>query len=174
MFGLKLLAKLFKALRSGESPGKLAGGFILGMIIGLTPVSSPHNLIVLIVLIVIPVNLGMAIFSFLLFSGFAYLFDPLFHSLGFWILVDIPALQGLWTTMYNSPVLGLSKFNNTVVMGSLIVSLILLLPMYYATKWLVVYYREHIDAKMQKWKIVQMVKSSKIYGLYEKIRNIGV
>ncbi len=27
MFGLKLLAKLFKALRSGESPGKIAGGF---------------------------------------------------------------------------------------------------------------------------------------------------
>jgi uncharacterized protein (TIGR03546 family) len=174
MFGLKLLAKLIKVLRSGESPGKIAGGFILGMIIGLTPIWSLHNLIVLILLIILNVNLGMAVFSFLLFSGFAYLIDPLFHSLGYWILVDIPALQGLWTTMYNTPVIGLSKFNNTVVMGSLVVSIIMLFPAYFAAKWFVIYYREHIDAKMQKWKIVQMVKSSKIYNLYEKIRNIGV
>jgi len=174
MFGLKLLAKLFKALRSGESPGKIAGGFILGMIIGLTPIWSLHNLIVFILLIILNVNLGMAIFSFLLFSGFAYIFDPMFHSLGFWILVEIPALKGLWTTMYNAPIIGLSKFNNTVVMGSLVVSLVLLIPAYFAVKWFVVYYRQHIDAKMQKWKIVQMIKGSKIYNLYEKIRNIGV
>lgn len=174
MFGLKLLAKLFKALRSGESPGKIAGGFILGMIIGLTPIWSLHNLIVFILLIILNVNLGMAIFSFLLFSGFAYLFDPMFHSLGFWMLVDVPALKGLWITMYNTPILGLSKFNNTVVMGSLTVSLALLIPAYFAVKLFVVYYRQHIDAKMQKWKIVQMVKGSKIYSLYEKIRNLGV
>ena len=174
MFGLKLIAKLFKVLRSGESPGKIAGGFILGMIIGLTPIWSLHNLLVLLILIIVNVNLGMAIFSFLLFSGFAYLFDPMFHSLGFWILVDIPALKEFWTGMYNTPVVALSKFNNTVVMGSLVVSLILLVPAYFAAKWFVVYYREHIDTKMQKWKIVQVVKGSKIYNLYEKIRNIGV
>jgi len=174
MFGLKLIAKLFKVLRSGESPGKIAGGFILGMLIGLTPIWSLHNLVVLILLIIINVNLGMAIFSFLLFSGFAYVFDPMFHSLGFWILVDIPALKGLWMSMYNTPVIALSKFNNTVVMGSLVVSLILLLPAFFAAKWFVVFYREHIDAKMQKLKIVQVIKGSKIYNLYEKIRNIGV
>lgn len=174
MFGLKLIAKLFKVLRSGESPGKIAGGFILGMLIGLTPIWSLHNLVVLILLIIINVNLGMAIFSFLLFSGFAYVFDPMFHSLGFWILVDIPALKGLWMSMYNTPVIALSKFNNTVVMGSLVVSLILLVPAFFAAKWFVVFYREHIDAKMQKLKIVQVIKGSKIYNLYEKIRNIGV
>ncbi len=144
------------------------------MIIGLTPIWSLHNLIVFILLIILNVNLGMAIFSFLLFSGFAYIFDPMFHSLGFWILVEIPALKELWTTMYNAPIIGFSKFNNTVVMGSLVVSLVLLIPAYFAVKWFVVYYRQHIDAKMQKWKIVQMVKGSKIYNLYEKIRNIGV
>ncbi len=144
------------------------------MIIGLTPVWSLHNLIVLVLLIIINVNLGMAIFSFLLFSAFAYLFDPLFHSLGFWILVDIPALKELWTSMYNTPIIALTRFNNTVVMGSLVVSLLLLVPAYFAAKWFVVYYREHIDAKMQKLKIVQAVKGSKIYNLYEKIRNIGV
>ena len=93
MFGLKLLAKLFKILRSGESPGKIAGGFILGMILGLTPVMSLHNLVVLILIIILNVNMGMAIFSFLLCSAFAYLLDPMFHRLGFWILVDIPALR---------------------------------------------------------------------------------
>lgn len=174
MFGLKLLAKLFKILRSGESPGKIAGGFILGMILGLTPVMSLHNLVVLILIIILNVNMGMAIFSFLLCSAFAYLLDPMFHRLGFWILVDIPALKGLWTAMYNTPVIALTGFNNTVRMGSFVISLILLIPVYFAVKQGVVYYREHLDSRIQKWKIVQVIKGSKIYNLYEKIRKIGV
>ena len=82
MFGLELLAKLFKVLRSGESPNQIAAGFILGMIPGLTPIWNFHNLIVLILLIILRVNFAAAIFSFILFSAFAYIFDPLFHNLG--------------------------------------------------------------------------------------------
>jgi hypothetical protein len=37
----------------------------------------------------------------------------------------------------------------------------------------ILYYRENIDQKMQKWKIVQAVKGSKIYSFYEKIKNLG-
>ena len=88
MFGLELLAKLFKVLRSGESPNQIAAGFILGMIPGLTPIWNFHNLIVLILLIILRVNFAAAIFSFILFSAFAYIFDPLFHSFGYYFLVE--------------------------------------------------------------------------------------
>ena len=60
MIVLKFLSKLFKALRSGDSPGQLAGGFALGMIIGLTPLWSLHNLLVVILIIIIKVNISMA------------------------------------------------------------------------------------------------------------------
>lgn len=173
MIFIKLLGKLLKALSSDASPGQIAGGFVLGMILGLTPFWSLHNLIVILLIILIRVNISMAIFSFLIFSGIAYLFDPLFHSLGYVILVDATFLHGFWVALYNLPLLALSNFNNTVVMGSLVVSLVLVFPMYPLTEKGVVFYREQIDAKVKKWKITKLMKSSKIYSIYTKIRKFG-
>lgn len=173
MFGLELLAKLFKILRSGESPAQIAGGFILGMIPGLTPPLNLHNLIVLLLIIILNVNISAAIFAFILFSAIAYILDPLFHSLGFYLLVDIPALKSFWTAIYNMPVLGLSNFNNTVVLGSFIISILLLLPVYLLMKNFVIVYRERLDSRMQKLKIVQFLKGSKIYSFYEKVKKLG-
>jgi len=173
MFGLELLAKLFKVLRSGESPNQIAAGFILGMIPGLTPIWNLHNLIVLILLIILRVNFAAAIFSFILFSAFAYIFDPLFHSLGYYFLVEQTSLNDFWTTFFNTPVLGLSGLNNTVVLGSFIVSIILLLPVFFLMKEFIIVYRERIDSRLQKLKIVQTIKGSKIYTWYEKIKNLG-
>jgi len=173
MFIVKLLGKLLKALSSGESPRQIAGGFILGMILGLTPFWSLHNLVVILLVIILSVNISMAIFSWLIFSAFAYLLDPLFHSLGYWLLVDVTALRGLWTAMYNIPVVPLTRFNNTVVLGSFVSSLVLLVPMFFVVKRGVVLYREKIHDRVQKLKIVKIVKSSGIYSLYKKIKFYG-
>jgi uncharacterized protein (TIGR03546 family) len=173
MFGIEILAKIIKVLRASASPPQIAAGFVLGMIIGLTPFWSLHNLIVLILIVVVNVNITSVILSYMIFSLFAYIFDPLFHSLGYFVLVDISELHGLWTALYNIPIVALSNFNNTVLMGSLLVSLILLLPVYFLIKTGVIAYRENIDAKIQKWKIVNAIKGSKIYSWYEKLKSIG-
>ena len=173
MFGLEILAKIVKILRSAASPNQIAAGIVFGMIIGLTPFWTLHNIVLIILLIILNINIGSAIFAFVIFSGIGYLADPVFHSLGYFILVDLAFLKGLWTTLYNVPVIALSKYNNTVVMGSLVVSLILTIPIFFLIKRGVIYYRENIDNKMQKWKIVKIVKGSKIYTFYEKIRKLG-
>ena len=170
---IKFIAKLIEILRSAASPNQIACGFVLGMAIGLTPFWSLHNLVIFILIVILNVNITMAIFSFGIFSGLAYLIDPLFHNIGFFILVDLSSLHGLWTAMYNIPILALSKYNNTVVMGSLICSIFLVFPMFFLIKKAVIVYRENIDVKMQKWKIVKVVKGSKIYSIYETIKNIG-
>ena len=174
MFVLEFIAKLIKILRSEISPNQIAWGFVLGMILGLTPFLSLHNLLIVILIIILKVNLATALFSFALFSAIAYLIDPLFHSFGYYILVDMQSLNGFWTWLYNVPVLALSKFNNTVVMGSLVSSLILILPVYFLIKIGVINYREKIDVKIKNWKFIKLIKGTKIYSLYEKIRDLGV
>lgn len=169
MFILEFLAKLFKILRSEVSPSQIAWGMVLGMIIGLTPIWSLHNLILFFLIIILKVNIAMAILSFGIFSGFAYIFDPVFHNLGYYILVDISSLKSLWTTLYNIPVVALSRYNNTVVMGSLTIAILFIFPFYIFSKKFVVVYREKIDPKFQKLKIVQIVKGSKFYSIYQKI-----
>jgi len=171
MLILKYIAKLFKILRSAATPEQIAGGLILGMIPGLTPLGSLHNLVVLFLIIILNVNIAMAIFSFIVFSGIAYLLDPLFHDLGFFVLADITALKGMWTSLYNIPVFALSSFNNTVVMGSLLISILLLFPVFLLSKKGVLAYREKLDPRLQKLKIVQMVKGTKFYSVYDKISN---
>ena len=47
MLIFRFLAKLLKILRSAATPGQISGGFILGMIMGLPPFWSLHNLVVL-------------------------------------------------------------------------------------------------------------------------------
>ena len=174
MFVLEFIAKLIKILRSEISPNQISWGFALGMILGLTPFWSLHNLIVVILIIILKVNLATAIFSFGIFSAIAYLVDPLFHSFGYYLLVDLDSLNAFWTWLYNVPILALSKFNNTVVMGSLIFSIILMIPVYFLVKIGVVNYREKIDVKIKNWKFIKLITKTKIYSLYEKIRDLGV
>jgi len=173
MFGIEILAKLIKILRSGASPNQIAAGFVIGMIIGLTPFWTLHNLILIVILILLNINIGTAIYSFVLFSAVAYLADPLFHSFGYFLLVDLSSLKNLWTYLYNFPVIALSRYNNTVVAGSLAVALLLAFPLFFLAISGIKYYRENIDQKIAKWKIVQVVKGSKIYSFYEKIKNLG-
>ncbi|NQT25861.1 TIGR03546 family protein [candidate division KSB1 bacterium] len=172
MIFLKLLSKFIKVLRSGASPNQIAWGFALGTIPGLTPLACLHNLIVLLLIIIFKINLAAATMALALFSLIAWIFDPFFHSLGFYILVRISTLQGAWTNLYNAPIAPLSLFNNTVVMGSLAVALILVLPNYFWFKWFVRRYRETWNAKIDKWKIVKIMKGSKLVKVYTKIKGM--
>ena len=165
---LKYVAKLLKALSSEASPNQLAGGFILGMIIGLTPVISVHNLFILVLIIILKVNIGMAVLAFLIFSGIAYLADPLFHSFGIWILEN-DGLQDTWTSMYNNELWAITKFYNTVVIGSFISALILCVPMFPLTKVGVVQYRKHIHEKVMKTKFAKALKGTKLYSVYQTV-----
>lgn len=168
---LKYVAKLLKALSSEASPNQLAGGFILGMIIGLTPVLSVHNLLILVLIIILKVNIGMAILAFLIFSGIAYLADPLFHSFGIWILEN-DGLQDTWTSMYNNELWAISKFYNTVVIGSFISALVLCVPMFPLTKVGVVQYRKHIHEKVMKTKFAKALKGTKLYSVYQTVARV--
>lgn len=168
---LKYVAKLLKALSSEASPNQLAGGFILGMIIGLTPVLSVHNLLILVFIIILKVNIGMAILAFLIFSGIAYLADPLFHSFGIWILEN-DGLQDTWTSMYNNELWAITKFYNTVVIGSFISALVLCIPMFPLTKVGVVQYRKHIHEKVMKTKFAKALKGTKFYSVYQTVARV--
>lgn len=168
---LRYIAKLLKALASEASPGQIAGGIILGMIIGLTPLSSLHNLFIIVLILILKVNLGMAFFSFAIFSGIAYLADPIFHSFGIWLL-ELESMQQTWTNMYNNEWWALSKFYNTVVIGSFTAAVLLCIPTYFLAKYGVVQYRKHIHEKVQKWKLVKAFKGTKFYSIYQTVSRV--
>jgi uncharacterized protein (TIGR03546 family) len=173
MFWLKLVTNFIKILREGQTPAQVAGGFALGSILGLSPMLTLQGLLVWLVILVLDVNLSAATFSLGLFALIAYIFDPIFHWFGYFLLVDVGVLKGLWTTLYNAPITPLTRFNNTVVMGSFVTALILFMPIYFGMKKFVIAYRATLGVKMHKLKIYQIIDRSSLVQWYKRLRNLG-
>jgi uncharacterized protein (TIGR03546 family) len=173
MFWLKFIRDFLKVLADGQTPRQIAWGFALGSVIGLSPMFTLQGLVIWIIILILDVNLSSALVAVTLFKILAYLFDPAFHAFGYFLLTGIEPLKGFYTLLYNAPLAPLTKFNNTVVIGSFIAALILLLPVYFGMKYFVIEYRKRIHDKMKKWKVYQIINQSKFVGYYKKIRNLG-
>ncbi|MFH1369530.1 MAG: TIGR03546 family protein [Elusimicrobiota bacterium] len=169
MFWLKLLKRIITILQSEISPSQVAWGFALGSIMGLTPFSALHNYFVFVLILMLNVNMSSATLAVIVFSFIGMLMDPLAHKIGYYLLVTNQSLNSTWVSLYNMPVVPFTRFNNTVVLGSLVISLILFLPVYFAAKKFIVYYRAHFKDKVAKWKIMKLFKVSNIAGTsYQK------
>lgn len=168
---LKLLAKLLKVLNSEAEPGQISIAICLGMIAGLTPLMSVHNLLVLLLALLIRVNLSAFILGTVFFSGLAYAMDPAFHTIGLRVL-KAQALEGLFTAMYNNPLLRITRFNNTIVLGSLLASLAAFVPMAFLLNFLIRKYREHLLAWVRKTRIAQIITGSKLYSIYQNVSSL--
>jgi uncharacterized protein (TIGR03546 family) len=165
---VRTLAKFLKILNSDAAPGQISLGFGFAMIAGLTPVISLHNLVVLFLVLVLRVNLSSFLLGFALFSGLSFALDPLFHRIGLTVLTA-PALEGFWTALYNSTLWRLERFNNSVVMGSLIVSLSLFAPLVLIGNRLVQAYRDHILTWVKSTRLMQVFRLSKLHEYYETV-----
>jgi uncharacterized protein (TIGR03546 family) len=141
MIFIKLLAKLIKILRSGVDPRQIAAGFMLGAILGLLSLRTLLAAPVLLALILLNVNLAAAFVGLLLFRLIAYVADPLIHGLGYLVLVDLHGLHDLWTALSSMRIVPLTRFNNTLVMGGLILSVVLAVPVFWGVKRLIIGYR---------------------------------
>lgn len=164
------LAKLLKALSSDASPWQLAFGIMLGMMVGLTPIWRLHNLIILFVVLFMRVNLSTFLVSLTLFSGLAYLFDPMMINIGESLLTN-PDLQASWTSLYNTNLGQLSQFFHTLTLGSLVISLIFAPVLLLLSKFLIVQYRERFMVWANKLKLVQFLKGSRVFQLYMDMRS---
>jgi len=168
-----MLAKLLKALNAEGSPSQISGAFVLGMIIGFTPLGTPHNLLILFFALVLRINLTGFLLAWGVFSAIAYLLDPVFITLGEHLLTH-PELKETWRGMYVVDAWRVTRFNNTLVLGSLVVSLVMALPAFFLFNLLIRQYREHVLAAVQTSKIVQMLKANKLYRIYNALTVEGV
>jgi uncharacterized protein (TIGR03546 family) len=163
---LKLIRSLFKTLHSDGSPTQLALGVALGAALGLTPIANAHNLLVILLLAVLNVSFAAGLLAWGVFVPVGFMLDPVFDRVGRWMLMDVPSLRSLWTTWDNVPGLALTNFNNTVVLGSVVVWLLLFLPIYFAAHFGVVRYRATIGERIKNSKYFKLMEASQLYNVY--------
>lgn len=165
---LRALAKLLIILNSETNPSQISLAFCFAMVVGFTPLWTPHNILVVFLLLVLRANLSAFILGWALFSSLAFALDPIFHSLGLAILTA-SALEPLWTSLYNSTLWRIENFNDSIVAGSLCVSLVGFLPLFAASNALVRRYREHLLAWFMRTRLMTFVKASRFYGVYQRV-----
>jgi uncharacterized protein (TIGR03546 family) len=166
---LKLLQSIIKTLHSDGTPGQVAAGIALGSALGLTPLVNVHNLVIFAAIVLLNVSFGGGMLGWALFVPVGFILDPIFDGLGRGLLVA-PSLRGLWTSMYNVPLVPYTNFNNTVVLGSVVGWLVLALPIFFGARYGVARYRATIGERVRRSRFYQVVTASKVYNIYKLFR----
>lgn len=162
---LKQLFGLLKLLNSETGQNQIAAGIAAGFILGMTPAFSLQTLIVFLFFFIFRIQIGMAFLACFFFKFVAWILDPVFHAVGATAL-ETPALFEFWTSLYNMPIVPLTRFNNSIVMGSGIVTVVLSPLVFFLSRSLVIKYRETVVARFQETKVWKMMKATSLYNWY--------
>lgn len=76
--------------------------------------------------------------------------------------------------MYNLPIVPLTRFNNSIVMGSGVLAIALMPVMYVGARFFVIKYRKTIVERYKNtamWKALQATNMYKWYVRYEEFKN---
>ena len=166
---LKLIQSLVGALHSEGTPGQLAAGIVLGSFLGLTPLMNIHNAVIFALLVLLNVSFAGGMLGWALFVPIGFLLDPLFDWIGHGLLLA-PSLRPMWTSLYNMPIMPLTNFNNTVVLGSVVFALVFAIPLFFALRLAVARYRETVGARVRQSRFYKALTASKAYNVYRMFR----
>ena len=169
MLILKFLQTLIKALNSDGTPGQVGAGMALGLCLGLTPIGSLHNLVIVAIAMLTTVSFPGFMLGWAVAVPVGFALDPVFHRVGMAILLN-DAFAPFFTWVVNTPVVAWSRLNNSIVVGSLVCWLVAVIPAAFVFKALVAKYRVHVFARLEQMKVFQALKASKLYQAYELFR----
>ena len=153
---ISFIAKLLKALNVNTNPGEIAHGIACGFLLGLMPQSNLLWYLIFIFVLFIKIHRPSYLLMILLGSSVAVLLDPLFDGVGYSVLT-VSSLYGFYARLIDIPFVSFTKFNNTVVMGSLVCGLVLYVPVYVLARVLVRLWRKYGVPAMRHSRIIKIV-----------------
>lgn len=166
-FLLKQIFSFLKLLNSDTGTNQIASGIACGLILGFAPALSLQTLLVIALLFFFRIQIGAATIFAFFFSLVAWMLDPVSHEIGTAVL-EMESLKPLFTEMYNMPIIPLTRFYNSIVMGSAVLSILLSPLVFFASRILIQKYRELILARLQQTKLWKLVKATAFYKFYAK------
>lgn len=154
----KNLVKLLKLLNSNSKASQIANSFCIGLLLGFLP---KNNLLWFVIFVFfLFVRIHKACYGLMILVGMiiAPSLDPLFHKIGYAVLTFKP-LENMYANFLEIPFVGFTRFNNTIVAGSLVGSLIAYIPLFVIVVLFVNVWRKYVAPVL--------VKSKFVKGLYK-------
>ncbi|MBL7669488.1 MAG: TIGR03546 family protein [Bdellovibrionaceae bacterium] len=162
---LKQIFAFLQLLNSETGTNQLAAGLSLGLLLGFSPFLSIQTVLVLLLVFFFRIQLGAAFLSAFFFKFVAYLIDPIADQLGRNFL-EMSALRPIYVELFNMPLVPMTRFNNSIVMGSLVIAVILLVPAFFFFRWSILKYRDQVVNKFKQTKMWKAFAATKFYNLY--------
>ena len=161
---LTLLAKILKVLNSEDSPWQIGWAVGFGVLAGLLPFGL-LTLVILLIVCFFTINLSTFLLVWGVCGGLMLIFGNGLEALT-WQYAQNPAFLEL---LASTESLQLLHFHHTLVLGAFLLGVFLLLPLTWLAAFFVIQYRRRVMAQMRKWKVVQVLKASKLVQIYEKL-----
>lgn len=130
------LDRFARAALNRKLARQIAGGLATGLVIGVLPKDSALPYLVALVALLLPHSLIATVLSATLASVISPVLDPVWDRVGYQLL-SAPAFQPIGSFLESQSWMAWTRFNNSVVMGSLVISLALW-PVIYLISWLIV------------------------------------
>lgn len=168
---LKQIFAFFKLLNSDTGTNQLAAGLALGLILGFSPMLSLQVLVAFVILFFFRIQIGAAFIAAFFFKFTAFLLDPVCDLIGRAVL-EAEGLRPLFVSLYNMPLVPLTRFNNSIVMGSGLIAFLLAIPAFFVFKALIVKYRATVVARFRTtkiWKAWTATSFYKWYAAYDRL-----
>ncbi len=165
----KPLVKLIKALSSNTDPGAIAHAFACGILLGFVPKDNLLWYILLVFILFMRIQRAGYVLALAVGSLLAPLLDPLFDSIGYFVLTQNNAVP-FYISLLNTPFVAFTKFNNTIVMGSLCSGIVIYIPLYYLMRLVIFLWRKYLAEGVRRLKLVKLLKQ---IPLIEKIASMA-
>ena len=174
------IAKILAGLYSNRRPGEVAAAIACALVLALIPANNLLWYVLFVLIFFIQVNQAVAIVFVAVLSPFSALMDPMLHRVGYAILTT-ESLYPVFTSLYNLPLMSFTRFNNSLVMGGLIVGIAAWLPVFLLSRILVMAFRLKVVPKIAASKPVKAVMKVPLvnklagatrhwYGVYQAVR----
>tara|TARA_B110001454_G_C12723310_1_gene436543 strand:+ start:23430 stop:23954 length:525 start_codon:yes stop_codon:yes gene_type:complete len=163
----KQLFNFLKMLNSDTGHNQLAAGLACGLILGFAPFFSLQTALVLMLIFIFRIQMGAAFLAAFFFKFVAYLVDPVSHEIGKSVLEN-PSLRDLFVDMYNMPIMPFTRFNNSIIMGSLVLSVILAPILFFVFRTMIIKYRILVVDRFKSTKAWKAFKATSLYNWYTK------
>lgn len=159
---LTILRHFVIGLLKENEPYQIGLGIAFGFVIGIIPKNNLTAQLIFIIMMVTKANIPFAILTIFLFSSLSFIFDKITDPVGYFILTQ-NSLSDFFTKLYNMPIIPWTDFNNTIVLGGVVLGVLFFWPVYILGNRFGVFYSERFRDKIKNSKIVKLLKLSWLF-----------
>lgn len=160
---LKYIVNFIKALNSNAKPSQIVNSFCIGLILGLMPKGNLLWYVLLVFFAFVRINKAGYFIMMAVGALIAPLLDPLFDTVGYAALTFTP-LENFYARLLDVPFVGFTRFNNTIVAGSLVCGAAAYIPLAAVMYLLVRAWRKHIAPAFSSSKVLKTLYQIPVLG----------